>query len=60
MKNQKFIFAILIFIASIFTSCKFFATIQGSEDNLIEITSLSLGKSTLTMKVGAMDYVQLL
>lgn len=50
----------LIFFSFIFSSCNFWASItkdNSTTNNSIEITSLSLGKSTLSMSVGGMDYV---
>ncbi|MBQ8680364.1 MAG: hypothetical protein IJ530_11465 [Treponema sp.] len=39
-------------------SCSFFDSIKDSDtDNTVSITSLALGKSTLSMAVGGMDYV---
>lgn len=49
-----------LFLICLFTSCHFWQTITGTitdtEDD-IEITSLTLGKSSLTMKAGSMDYI---
>lgn len=59
LKNGKPV--ILLFIAaalfSLF-SCSFFKSFDDDdEENSIEITSLTMGKSSVSMKVGAMDYV---
>lgn len=59
LKNGKPV--ILLFIAaalfSLF-SCSFFKSFDDDdEENSIEITSLTLGKSSVSMKVGSMDYI---
>ncbi len=69
MKNQKLndrhvavLIVTALFVASIFCSCHFFATVTTDNtetENDIEITSLSMGKSSLSMKVGSMDYISL-
>ena len=63
MRNFKFgkpiilVFAIYCVLA-MFASCSFFSSFtEASETETVEITSLSLGKSNLSMKVGSMDYV---
>lgn len=63
MRNFKFgkpiilVFAIYCVLA-MFASCSFFSSFtESSETETVEITSLSLGKSNLSMKVGSMDYV---
>ena len=64
MKKKRRLFdrhvSVLALLAMLFClmSCSFFDSIQGSdEDNSINITSLAVGKSTLSMSVGGMDYV---
>lgn len=64
MKNFKIGKPVILtfVIACIMTqivSCKFFTsfTEDGTENQGVEITSLSLGKSSLSMSVGGMDYV---
>lgn len=50
----------LFVIAMLFglLSCNFFSSISDSDDDeSIEITSLTLGKSTLSMSVGSLDYI---
>ncbi|MBD5404314.1 MAG: hypothetical protein HDR55_04925 [Treponema sp.] len=47
----------------LFPSCKFYESLtdkdgeEGGEESAIEITSLSLGKQSLSMQVGGMDYI---
>lgn len=64
MKNFKiWKSVILIFVIAcimiLSVSCNFFAsfTKDETENQDVEITSLSLGKSTLSMSVGGMDYI---
>lgn len=50
---------VIVCIMTQIVSCKFFTSFMedGTENQVVEITSLSLGKSTLSMSVGGMDYV---
>lgn len=65
MKNQKqkvqyklALWSLLILFGSFFTSCHFFSSItEENNDNIINIDSLVLGKSSLAMPVGSMDYI---
>ena len=58
-KANRHVSVVLVAMAVTATavSCSFFSSINdGGGDDTIKITSLALGKSTLSMKVGSMDY----
>lgn len=53
------LFIALFSFAFLFESCSFFQSLdeKDEEESSLQITSLALGKSTLSMSVGGMDYV---
>lgn len=61
MRNIKFCKTVILFLAicfiSVIVSCNFWTSLTESKENKIEITSLALGKTSLSMKVGSMDYI---
>ena len=54
-RKSAFAFMALVCVA-LFSACRMFATSEPS-DNAVSITSLSLAKASLSMKVGSMDYI---
>ncbi len=52
-------FIAVIAMAVFITGCSFFSSFTDKDESDVEITSLSLGKSSLSLKVGGLDYVSL-
>ncbi|MBQ5877280.1 MAG: hypothetical protein IIW71_05740 [Treponema sp.] len=55
--KKKIMVLFITLLVMVLSSCNFFASLDDSEEKLIDISMLSLGKSTLSMKVGSMDYI---
>ncbi len=60
MTGKKFRKSAFVFVAlacvALLSACRMFSTSESS-DNAVSITSLSLAKASLSMKVGSMDYI---
>ena len=55
--KKKIMVLFITLLVMVLSSCNFFASFDDSEEKLVDISMLSLGKSTLSMKVGSMDYI---